>query len=107
MPHILIQVSYSGSAVKALTDNPQDRTEVVRKSIESAGGKLHSFFFAFGKYDAVVVAEMPSNEAAAALGLAIAGTGALTRYETTVLMTPQEGVEAMRKAKSIAYSPPR
>jgi uncharacterized protein with GYD domain len=107
MPHFLIQVGYSPTATKSLVDNPDSREETVRRTVESAGGKLHQIFFAFGKYDVILLAEFPTNQAAAAVGLATSATGALSHYHTTVLMTPQEALEAMTKAKSIAYTPPR
>ncbi len=107
MPHFLIQVGYSPTAAKSLVDKPDSREEVVRKTIESAGGKLHQIFFAFGKYDVILIAEFPNNQAAASVGLATSASGALSAYHTTVLMTPQEALEAMTKAKSIAYTPPR
>ena len=107
MPHFLIQVSYSPTAAKSLVDNPDSRQEAVRKTVESAGGKLHQIFFAFGRYDVILIAEFPTNQAAASVGLATSATGALSAYHTTVLMTPQEAVAAMQAAKSIAYTPPR
>jgi uncharacterized protein with GYD domain len=72
------------------------------------GGKLESFYYCFGKFDAVLIAEAPDNVSAAAVGLAVAQTGSVTRYETRTLLTPDEGREAMRKAKQIAgsYTPP-
>jgi hypothetical protein len=38
--------------------------------------------------------------------LAIGGTGSVSKYVTTVLMTSAEAVEAMMGAKKVAYSPP-
>jgi uncharacterized protein with GYD domain len=107
MPHFLIQVGYSPSAAKSLVENPDSREETVRRTIESAGGRLHQIFFAFGKYDVIILAEFPTNRDAAALGLVTSSSGALSAYHTTVLMTPAEALDAMTKAKSIAYSPPR
>jgi uncharacterized protein with GYD domain len=107
MAHYLIQVSYSQGSVKALVEHPQDRSEVVRKTVESAGGKLNNLFFSFGEYDVALLAEFPTNQAAAAMALAVGATGSVSRYQTTVLFTPQEAVEAMNQSKKIAYTPPR
>jgi uncharacterized protein with GYD domain len=107
MPHYLIQAGYKESAVKAMIANPADRTEIVRKAVESAGGKLHSFFLAFGEYDVVAIVELPDNQSAAALGLGLVSGGALSRHHTTVLMSPAEAAEAMRKAQTLTYTPPR
>jgi uncharacterized protein with GYD domain len=107
MPHYLIQASYKESAAKTLTAKPNDRSGAVRKMVESLGGKLHSFYLAFGDHDVVVIAELPGNEAAVAMGLATVGGGAVSNYKTTVLLTPDEAVGAMKKAKKVAYSPPK
>ena len=42
----------------------------------------------------------------AAVALAIAGGGALSLLETTVLLTVDETLDALRKAKQIRYRPP-
>jgi uncharacterized protein with GYD domain len=106
MTYYLIQVAYTQSSAKAMIAKPQPREDVIRKGCEAMGGKLHSFFFAFGEYDAVVTVELPDNKAAASLALAVAGTGSVSKYVTTVLMTTAEAVEAMKGAKTVIYSPP-
>jgi uncharacterized protein with GYD domain len=107
MPYYLIQASYKDSAAKALLARPHDRSGVVKKMVESLGGKMHSFFLAFGDYDVVVIAELPGNEHAVAMGLGTVAGGALSRYHTTVLLSPDEAVGAMKKAKKVAYTPPK
>ena len=107
MPYYLIQASYKETAAKALVGRPQDRSGVVKKTVESLGGKLHSFFLSFGDYDVVVIAELPGNEAAVAMGLGSVAGGALSKYHTTVLLSPNEAVGAMKKAKKVAYTPPK
>lgn len=106
MAHYLLQASYAPNSVKSLVANPQNREDATRKVIESLGGKLHSFHFALGEFDVVMIAEMPDNAAAASVGLATSATGALTRFQTTALLTATEGMDAMRKAKAGKYSPP-
>jgi uncharacterized protein with GYD domain len=106
MPYFLIEAAYTGGAAKAMIAHPQDRSEAVRKTCESLGGRLHSFFFAFGDCDVVVIVELPDNEAAAAVALVVGASGAIARYRTTVLMTPEESLSAMRKAGDVSYIPP-
>lgn len=52
--------------------------------------------------------EAPDNVSAAAISLAITAGGAVKAYETTPLLTPEEGIEAMRKGAEAAgaYRPP-
>jgi uncharacterized protein with GYD domain len=106
MAHYLLQVCYSHGAVKAMVANPQNREDAARQVIESVGGSLKSFHFALGEFDVVMIAEFPDNASAASVSLATGATGALSRFQTTVLMTTAEGTEAMRKAKAGSYSPP-
>jgi len=107
MPYYLIQASYKESAAKALIARPHDRSAVVAKMCKSVGGKLHSFFLAFGEYDVVAIAELPGNDAAVAMGLGSVSAGALSKYNTTVLLSPDEAVSAMKKAKKVVYTPPK
>ena len=86
--------------------NPQDRSAAVGTVIERMGGKLESFYYAFGEYDVVVIAEMPDNVGMAALSMAISASGVLNSFKTTVLLTMDEAVEAMRKAGTTGYQTP-
>jgi uncharacterized protein with GYD domain len=107
MPHFLVEAAYKESAAKAMIQNPQNRADVVRKTVESLGGKLISFYFAFGDYDVVTIAELPDNQTAMALALAVGAGGGLSKYRTTVLLTTEESIGGMRKAKDVSYSAPR
>jgi hypothetical protein len=42
----------------------------------------------------------------AAVALAISGGGALSSFETTVLLTVDETMDALQKASGIRYRPP-
>ena len=78
MPFYLYQVGYTAAASRTLVEHPQNRENAARSLIESLGGKLHSFFFPFGDYDLVLIAEMPDNVSAGAVSLA-AASGAPSR----------------------------
>jgi uncharacterized protein with GYD domain len=106
MPHYLGRFSYSADSIRAMVDNPQDRADAARQAIESVGGKLLGFWFAFGDCDGVFIAEAPDNTSVAALSMLVGGTGALSKLETTVLIGMDEAQEAMRKAGSASYRPP-
>ncbi len=102
----MFEAAFTSDAWATLAKNPQDRTEAVRTLLQGIGGKLISYYFAFGDYDAVVVAELPDNGAAAATSIAVAAGGAIRAVKTTPLLSVQEGVEAMRKAGQANYRPP-
>jgi len=106
MPRYMVQFSYNTGAISDLVKNPQDRGAIVAQLLQGLGGKLESFDFAFGEYDGVAIAEAPDNVTMAALAMAIGAGGALKAFKTTVLISMEEAVEAMRKAGGIAYRPP-
>ncbi len=105
MPHYLIQAAYSTSGVAGLVKEPQNRIEKVTPAIEALGGRVECGYFAFGEYDVVVICEMPDNVSAAAFSLAVGAGGTVASYRTTVLLTPEEAVEAMSKAAASGYEP--
>ena len=89
-----------------MTKHPEDRREAARKYIESVGGKLPGFWYAFGTYDGYNLWEAPDNVPMAAVGIAISGGGALSKFETTSLLTVEETMDALRRADAIRYQPP-
>lgn len=98
MPRYLIQFCYTQNSLSALVERPRDRTDAARKVIEGFGGKLEFFTYCFGEYDGLVLAEFPSNEAAMASVLAINAAGTVTKTHTTVLLSTEEAVKAMKRA---------
>jgi uncharacterized protein with GYD domain len=107
MPHYLLQVSYNTDGIAALVKEPQNRIEKVTPAIEALGGRVECGYFAFGDADVVVVCEMPDNVSAAAFAMAVGAGGTVSSYRTTALLTPEEAVEAMSKAKDAGYKPAR
>jgi uncharacterized protein with GYD domain len=69
----------------------------------SVGGRLESFYFAFGERDAYVIVELPDNESAAAVALTVNAAGGAT-VKTVVLLTPDEVDDAAKR--SVDYQPP-
>ena len=108
MPHYMLQASYNQDQIKAMVDNPQDRAVAARKLMEGMGGKMECFYFTFGDSDIVAIGEFPDNETAVACAMAVAGSGTTSSYKTTVLVTPDQAVEAMKKAGAAmgSYRPP-
>ena len=106
MPLYLSRFSYTPETWARMSDNPEDRREAARTYIESVGGKLHGFWYAFGSYDGYNLWEAPDNTSMAAVALAITGGGALSSFETTVLLTVDEMLEALRKAETVQYRAP-
>jgi uncharacterized protein with GYD domain len=108
MPHFMIRWQFTDTSAKALVGKPHDRTGAATTLVEGFGGKLHSYFIAFGEYDGVAICEFPDNTAAAACSMSAAATGAFSHFETTTLLTAKEAEAAMKQANTTKtkYTPP-
>ena len=104
MAKYLWQANYVGEGLKGLLkEGGTSRRVVVEKVINSMGGKLEAFYYAFGETDLYVIADMPDNVSTAAFALMIAASGVIN-LKTIVLMTPEELDKAVKKTPS--YRPP-
>jgi uncharacterized protein with GYD domain len=92
---------------EAHQESPGDRREAAKQYIESVGGKLHGFWYAFGEHDGYNLWEAPDNVSMAATALAIGAGGALSSVQTTVLLSVEDTLAALQMASSIRYRPPR
>jgi uncharacterized protein with GYD domain len=100
MPKYLIQANYVGEGTKGLLkEGGSTRRTAAEQAIKSVGGTMEAFYYAFGKIDAYVVADVPDQVSMAALALTINASGAVT-VRTTVLITAEEMDAAARKAPS-------
>ena len=107
MPAYLVQFSYTPRSIRSLVDKPDaDHAGEAAAMVASLGGKLLGYWYAFGNSDGVVLMEGPDNSVAAAVAMAIGGTGEVSRLETTVLLTMDEAQAAMRRAASATHLPP-
>src|SRR5689334_24873121 len=90
VPKFLFQVNFSKSADQGLLkDGGSKRRAVIAKTAKAAGGKLESFYFAFGTYDGVVIMDLPDNMTAASISLAIGASGAGEQVTTPLLTAEQ------------------
>jgi uncharacterized protein with GYD domain len=106
MPLYLTRFSYTPETWTRMIGNPEDRRKAAKDYVESVDGKLHGFWYAFGEHDGYTLWEAPDNVSMAAVALAIAAGGALSSYETTVLLTVDETLDALRKAEQVGYRAP-
>ena len=104
MPKYLFTGSYTAEGARGvLKEGGSGRRAATDKLIESLGGTVEAYYFAFGSDDFYLIADLPSNAAAAAGALTAGASGAIgTR--TIVLLTPEE-VDAATKL-SPSYRPP-
>jgi uncharacterized protein with GYD domain len=100
----LLKVSYSVQGTQGLKkEGGTGRKDLVEKLAVDMGGMVEAFYFAFGDDDVYVIADFPSDEAAAALSLTVGASGA-ARVSTIPLLTAEQ-VDAATKM-DIAYRPP-
>ena len=104
MPKFLVEARYTAEGAKGIAkDGGSARRAAIEKAVTGLGGRLESFYFAFGDVDAYVIVDLPDNIAAAAMGLAVGQSG-LASTRTVVLLTMEEADAATKK--NVAYRGP-
>ena len=106
MAHYLVQASYTSGSWAAQIKDPQNRIEQVGKMFAAKGVKFLSGYYSFGEFDLCLILEGPDNVRAASALIATAAGGAISKIQTTVLMTAEEGLEAIKGAGSVEYRAP-
>ncbi len=104
MPKYFFKASYGSKGVEGLMkEGGSKRRDAAAKAIASVGGKLESFYYAFGDDDVVGIVDFPDVASAVASSLIINASGAVS-IKTIPLITPEEVDAASRKSPS--YRPP-
>jgi uncharacterized protein with GYD domain len=100
MPKFLWKASYTQAGAKGVaSEGGSGRREAVKAATESVGGTLEGFYFGFGSTDAYVIADLPDNETAMAVSLAVNASGGAA-VETVPLLTPEEMDAATKREVS-------
>ena len=103
MPKYLTVSSYSAEGTRGLLkEGGTARREAVQKLVESLGGRLEAFYFAFGENDLYCIIEVPDNVSMAAGALTVMAAGGSVK--TVVLLTPEEIDQAAKK--TVQFRPP-
>jgi uncharacterized protein with GYD domain len=90
MPRYLFQGSYSREGAQGLLrEGGTRRRAAVEALMQSLGGRLEAFYYAFGETDLFMIVELPDHSAAASASLTVAAAGA-GQWRTTVLLTAEE-----------------
>jgi len=104
MAKFLIQGSYSSQGAEGLLkEGGSGRVQAVSEALKGLGGKLESFYFAFGETDSFVIVDLPDNASVAAISLAFGSSGR-GHVKTTALLTPEEIDAAVKK--KVAFRAP-
>ena len=104
MPKYLFKASYTTEGTKGLQkDGGTGRRNAIEKLVQAKGGHLESMYFAFGEDDVFLTVDLPNNETAAAIAVAVGAAGGATT-KTVVLLTPEEIDRAVHQ--TVDYTPP-
>ena len=72
----------------------------------SKGVKFVSGYYSFGEFDLCLIVEGPDNVSTASALIAAAAGGAISKIQTTAILTADEGLEAIKGAGSVEYRVP-
>ena len=103
----MIQFSYKSETVGKLLKNPEDRSVAVKNLIEKLGGKMLAFYYCYGDYDGLLIADMPDSSSGLASTMAAFAAGGTSKLKTTVLISVEEAMEAMKKAAGVNIEMPK
>lgn len=106
MAMYLTRFSYTPQTWARMIEHPEDRRTAATTYVEAVGGWLHGFWYAFGDRDGYNLWEAPDNQAMAAVVMAIGAGGALSACETTVLLSVEETLVALGRARAVGYRAP-
>jgi uncharacterized protein with GYD domain len=105
MAKYLIKASYSSQGMKGvMAKGGSARAKAIEQLAAGVGGSLECVYFTFGADDLIAIVDAPNHEAMAAIAGTVSQTGALSNYETVVLLTPAQ-IDAAANM-TVDYSPP-
>ncbi len=104
MKKYLIKGVYSSDGIKGLIqEGGSGRRSAIEKMLEQIGGKVESFYYAFGDTDVYVIVDVPDDISAAAIGITV-NASALVKITVTALLTTAD-IDAASKV-SVSYRAP-
>jgi uncharacterized protein with GYD domain len=104
MPKYLFEADYLSEGINGLLkEGGTRRLAAVDELFKSLGGTVEAFYYSFGDEDVFIIGDLPDNASAAALAIRVNAAG-VTTCKMTVLLTPQEVDEAVKKTS--IYRPP-
>lgn len=95
---------YTQAGTKGLiAEGGTARRAAIDKLLQSVGGKIEAFYYAFGSDDVIMIGEVPDNVTGASISMTVAASGAVNG-KVTILLTPEEIDRAAKM--SPVYKPP-
>lgn len=100
MAKYLVKANYAAEGVRGLIkEGGSSRATAVRRMVEGVGGTMDLFYYAYGDADAYVVVDVPSQDAALSLSLAVNACGAVT-LSMVPLISPAQLDAAARNVRA-------
>ena len=97
MAKYLYYGSYTSEGVRGLIkEGGSARKAQVESAVRGLGGRLESYYFAFGGNDVFSIMEFPDNISCTAASLAVNASGGF-KGNVTVLISPEEMDQATKK----------
>ena len=96
------QGRYTAAAIRAMTTEPEDRSEAIAELLAAVGGRLIGWYLTLGRYDWLIIAEAPDERTLVSTVLAAAAGGSLSDITTTVALSAQDTVKAFGQAGELA-----
>jgi len=98
----MYKATYTSASIKAMVENPTDRSGMIAKACETFGGKMLHFLMAFGEDDAIMICELPDDVAAAAIAAQVAASGGCSRINTIQLLSVDAGAKTRKMAREVS-----
>ena len=100
--------SYTPESWASMIKNPTDRGAAAKAVAEAVGGKIEGFYWMFGEYDGFAIVDGPDAINAAAVSVAVASSGAMSKAFTTQLFDASDQSALLERAKTAlaSYAPP-
>jgi uncharacterized protein with GYD domain len=107
MASFLFRFRYTPASWAALIENPEDRRDMLASRVFGTfGGTLTGYWYSLSDADGYALVELPDAVAAAGVHAAVLASGSLERLEVVELVTVEQMVEAMQRAKGFGYKAP-
>lgn len=107
MPRFMLNGTYTQAGISGtISATLTARTKVIKKNVETLGGKLLGLYWTTGSRDSLVIVEFPDASGAVALATAVKSAGVVNCDVVRLMDGPEfDAVQAMA-AKKLKYKAP-
>lgn len=106
MSTYLVKFTYTPETWAKLLAQPEDRRDTLEPLFKAAGVKLLGLWYGLGSPDGYMLAETPDGRTPESTLIAAFASGAFSGVSTTVLLTVEETLAALRQDSGVSYRPP-